>query len=367
VKNYFLLLILTAIGLSCSVLNPLVAAQHSNSGPITLDGKADMVIKGLHITSTTGDCVRITNSTNIKIENSEIGPCAGNAVNIYGGSGIRVFDSYIHPETLNLSCCDHNDGVLAASTSDLVIQGNVIAFSESNVEVKTGTTITVVGNLLLNPRGAFPRGNNFQCWNNCTNVLVENNYALSSNSSKYKYPDATQDSISFGMTDQAVARNNFIAGGHSKSGCGLIADYRANSTAFENNVLLNTGQCGIGIADGKNHVVSGNVIVNYNPVAGSGNQALYVWQSYGADGKCHLVTVTDNLAIQLKPDGTVSGYWKGSGCNPTTLFGNTFGKAAMLTQLTTRQSTAPAIPPQPKTCVAASPYSTQTAWPACIE
>jgi hypothetical protein len=358
--------VLAAIVLSLSFSTSLAFAEHASSGPIVLEGKADVVIKGLHITSTSGDCIRITNSTNITIENSEIGPCAGNAVNISGGSGISVFDSYIHPETLSHGCCDHNDGVLAAGTSDLKIQGNVIAYSESNIEVQTGDTVTVVGNLLLNPRGPeIARGNNFQCWNNCTNIVVENNYALSKRTSNYKYPEATQDSISFGMTDHAVVRNNFISGGHSATGCGLIADYRANNTEFEDNVLVNTGQCGIGIADGKNHIVSGNVIRNSNPVAGAGNQGLYVWQSYGADGECRLVTVSDNVAFELKPDGTVSGYWKGPGCNPTTLSGNTFGKAAMPVPLTARESVAPVIPPQPKNCVAASPYSTQTGWPAC--
>jgi parallel beta-helix repeat protein len=352
-----------------SFLTPLASAQHSTpSGPIVLKGKTGMVIKGLHITSTSGDCVQLINSKDITIENSEIGPCAGNAVNISGGSGISVYDSYIHPETLTRECCDRHDGVLAVGTSSLTIQGNVIAYSESNIEVHTGSTVTVIGNLLLNPRGPeTARGNNFQCWDNCSNVLVENNYALSSTDSKYKYPEATQDSINFGMTDHAVARNNYITGGHSSYGCGLIADYRADNTEFENNVLVNTGQCGIAIADGKNHVVSGNSISNRTPVAGSGNQALYVWQSYGADAECGLVTVSNNTAFEVKPDGTMTGYWKGAGCNPTTLSGNTFGKAAARIPLSVRETVAPAIPPQPKTCVVVSPYSTQTAWPACTQ
>lgn len=355
--------------LTFAFLTTLASAQHATpSGPIVLKGKTNMVIKGLHITSTSGDCVQIISSSNITIENSEIGPCAGNGVAISGGTGISVFDSYIHPETLTHECCDHNDGVFASSTSNLSIQGNVIAYSESNIEVHAGNTVTVIGNLLLNPRGpGQARGNNFQCWGGCSNVLVDNNYALSSmDSSKYRYPEATQDSLSFGMSDHIIARNNYLSGGHSKNGCGLIADYRANNVEFLNNVLVNTGQCGIGIADGTNQVVAGNKIANRTSVAGSGNQALYVWQSYGAQGECALVTVSNNTAFQLKPDGTVSGFWKGQGCDPTTLSGNTFGKAAM-TALAPQASVAPAIPPQPKNCVVASPYSTQVGWPSCTQ
>ena len=105
----------------------------SRSGPIVIKDKSGVVIQGLKITSTQGDCVRIVNSKNITIQDSEIGPCTGNGVSITGGDGINIFDTYIHPETLNSGCCDHNDGVLAVEPTNLQIQGNVIAYGESNI------------------------------------------------------------------------------------------------------------------------------------------------------------------------------------------------------------------------------------------
>ena len=43
------------------------------SGPIAINGQNGTVVTGLQITSASGDCVSISNSTNITIKNSEIG------------------------------------------------------------------------------------------------------------------------------------------------------------------------------------------------------------------------------------------------------------------------------------------------------
>ena len=359
-----------------------LTVSRRSSAPIVLNGQSGIVIEDVHISSQTGDCVQLIGSSNITIRNSDIGPCAGNAVNISGGDQISVFDSYIHPETQSPACCDHNNGILAVATSNLVIQGNVIAYGETNIEVRAGNTVMVTGNFLLNPRdeqgGIGPRGSNFQCWSqartgpSCTNVTVENNYALSSlDTAQYLYPEATEDSINFGHTEGMIARNNYITGGHSTSGCGLIADLGANDAQFLSNILIDTGQCGIGIADGTNQLVDSNQVINRNPVDGGGNQAIYVWQGYGTDGLCGPVTVSNNIAVQIKPGGVVAGFWKGVGCDPLTLTNNIFGQPAY--DLLTNDSQTPVeqmlppplIPPQPKNCVAISPYSTQTAMAAC--
>jgi hypothetical protein len=346
------------------------------SGPIVIDHKKDVVIENVQITTTEGDCIRVENSKNITIRNSEIGPCGGDGIRIDGGSGVHVLDSYIHPETLSPGCCDHNDGIFALETTGLLVQGNVIAYGESNVEVHGGSEVTVKGNLLLNPRGPeHSRGNNFQCWSHngqgnspwCKDITVDDNYALSStDTDKYTFPEATQDSINFGYTNGAVAENNFIAGGHSKSGCGLIADKGANNTIFTNNRLLDAGQCGIGIADGIRHVVDGNKVLNRTPIPGSGNQGIYVWRSYHEKGNCSDSTVTNNISLALKPDGSKSGFWKGEGCDPLQQQNNTFGPAAESALRRVDQIfQPPLIPPRPYACVATSPYSNQTGFPPC--
>ena len=384
------LLVVCSLFIVCGPQGTLLAGSKSSSngssvsdsslresGPIVINGKNGIVIQGLKITSNQGDCVRIVNSKNITIQNSEIGPCTGNGVSISGSNGINIFDSYIHPETQSPGCCDHNDGVYAVEPTDLRIEGNVLAYGESNIEVQGGTNVTVIGNFLLNPRGPYPRGQNFQCWSHgakgagphCRNVTVSNNYAVSStDTEKYLYPDNGEDSINFGQSEGVIADNNFITGGHSNSGCGLIADRGTNNAQFRNNRLLDTGQCGIGISDGSNHVVENNKVLNRTPVPGAGNQGIYVWQSYKENGACSAVRLSNNISIALKPDGTKTGFWKGKGCDPVTMENNIWGAdaAKALSQIE-RHFTPPLIPPQPKNCAVRSPYTTQTNAPPCAE
>jgi hypothetical protein len=334
------------------------------SGPLTITGQTGTEISGMRITSTTGDCVTITNSHDVTLRGNEIGPCAGNAVVVSGGDSITLEDNYIHPEHPPKSCCDTGDGVFAHGTSKLSILGNVIAYGEANIEVNTTSGVSVIGNFLLNPQNGGSRGQNFQAWGGCSNVDVENNYALSSTDPKYTLPAKQEDSINFGLTNGIVAKNNYVTGGKSPSGCGIIADDQADSVQFTDNVLLNAGQCGIGIANGTNQTVSGNQILDDTPVDGGGNTGLYVWNQY--DAACGPVAVTNNVVSAIKPDGTQSSYWYGGGCDPVTSSGNTWDNAAAakLTPPSTKLPPPP-IPPVPVTCVAPSPYANNTSLPSC--
>jgi hypothetical protein len=334
------------------------------SGPVTIRGQDGGVLSGVKITSTTGDCVTIDASYGFTLRASEIGPCAGNAVVVTGGGSITIEDSYIHPEHPPAKCCDTGDGVFATGTTSLSILGNVIAYGEANIEVQQTAGVTVVGNFLLNPQNGGSRGQNFQAWSGCSQVDVEHNYALSSLDPMYTLPAKQEDSLNFGITDGVLVKDNYVAGGLSTSGCGIIADDQANSVQFIDNVLLDTGQCGIGVATGTNQTITGNQILDRDPVDGGGNTALYVWNQY--PGACGPVSVTNNVVSGIKPDGTASSYWNGGGCGTVTLSGNTFDQAAsaMLTP-PDQKIPPPRIPPVPVACIAPSPYSTQTGFPSC--
>jgi PKD repeat protein len=344
------------------------------SGPINLAGQNGTVVENLHITNPSGDCLVISNSTNITIRRSEIGPCGGHGVKISGGSTTGIYDSYIHPEKpLATDCCDTHDGIFANKTSNLTIQGNVIAYGESNIEISNSTTVTAIGNFLLNPIDSDPsqpadgqsRGQNFQAWGGNSGVNVENNYALSSTDrSKYLFPENQEDSINFGLTNGILVQGNYITGGHSPSGCGVIADDASNSAQFLNNRLLDTGQCGLSIASGTNQVVKDNRILNRTPVTGGGNTAIMVWNQYSS--ACGPVAVSGNIATESKPDGSQSGFWNGGGCGTLSSANNTFDDAAL--SLLTPSSTTmppPSIPPAPKDCVVVSPFTNNTSLPPC--
>lgn len=363
-------------GLACLIVFGWINCGQAQGQTLFIENQSNKVYTGLNITTSSGsgkDCIQIIDSTNIRIENSQIGPCGGNGINIHNNTGttsnIHIYDNYIHPETHKNQCCDYNDGVLVQGAlgnvvSDVVIQGNVIAYSESNIEAPQYVDgVTIVGNFLLNPLGGDnSRGQNVQVWNS-TNVVVFNNYTLSSREG-YKYPEVQEDSINFGFGANFVVINNYVTGGHSPSGCGIIADEGANSVLFLGNRLLDTGQCGIGIASGTNQLVNHNKILNRTPVNGGGNTALYVWNQYSE--ACGPAAVSHNIATEIREDGTQSGFWNGGGCEPVTLTGNTWNEAAqdLLTPVRTKLP-PPLIPPQPRNCVAKSPYSTQTKWPRC--
>jgi len=344
------------------------------SGPVSLSGQNGVVVQNLHITNPNGDCVSIVNSRNITIRQSEIGPCKGNGIVITNGNTINVFDNYIHPEGTLAGCCDVTDGIFSNGTQNLIVQGNVVAYGEANIEAQNQTGLKIIGNFLLNPRGrANSRGQNVQIFYGSSNVLVRNNYAIASTDiTSYGFAEDQEDSIDFGGSPSAgpttgiVAQNNYITGGHSVSGCGLTADTAANDAQFLNNTLVNTGQCGIGIADGTNQVVDSNRILNATPVNGGGNAALYVWKVRPFDPACGPVQISNNVASAIASDGIANSFWDGGGCDPITMINNTFDAAAQQELLPATQTLhPPPIPPQPANCAIASPFTTNTALPAC--
>jgi hypothetical protein len=317
-----------------------------------------LTISGLHITSTSGDCVTLDNTSNITIQQSEIGPCAGNGITISGGNTVNIYDDYIHPDAPLHPCCDVGDGIFAYLTADVTIWGNVIAYGEANIEALGTDTVKVIGNFLLNPRNTSTgsRGQNFQSWSGSSNMTVENNYTLASeNTTLYAFAANQEDSINFGLTTTILADNNYVTGGQSPSGCGIIADSTANNATFSSNTLVNTGECGIGVASGITQAVYGNKVINETPVAGGGNTAIYVWSQYSAP--CGPVSVDNNIAAEVRSDGTISSFWNGGGCDPVSLSNNTWGQEAV--DALTPSPPPPAIPPEPYACPAPSPYTTQ--------
>jgi hypothetical protein len=380
----------TAAGLVFFGLASLVTAQEQRVTVLTTtlhitsadNGKT---FSNYRISTTSGDCVDISGATNVTIENSNIGPCGTNnsrspsrGVYVHASSNaINLYDNYIHVENLASGCCDSHNGVFLDTVSGITIQGNVIAYGETNIESSWSNGITVTGNFLLNPRGPFPRGQNFQSGGaGAGNLMIQNNYMLSSvDTSQYMYPEAQEDSINIGRnTDSFVIQNNYITGGHSGSGCGAISDDGANHGTFMNNILLNTGQCGIGIASGSNRVI-GNKILNLTPVPTAGNTAIGVWSTRSP---CGPTTLDGNISTELKTDGYSSGYWNGGGCDPVSCLDgsairscNTFDYGSRRTAYALLMADPavmrpPLIPPEPKKCVAKSPYSTQLSFPGCI-
>jgi hypothetical protein len=247
----------------------------------------------------------------------------------------------------------------------LLLQGNVIAFNESTVELNAAADVDIIGNYLLNPLGPFPRGQQVQSWNGGRNITVLNNYMRSSTDTNL-YPLAAHqaDAVNFGFTSGIRVENNYVTGGLDPSGCGLLSDQGANNAQFLNNTLVRTGQCGIGIANGTDQVIDGNRIFNDTAVSGGGNTAVYVWSQY--PNECGPVRVANNTLYGVKPNGTPSSYWNGGGCGQVTYTANIVDQEAYRRLTPMAEILAPpAIPPKPYSCVAPAPLVNQTGWPPC--
>jgi hypothetical protein len=364
------------------------------------------IFSNYRITTSIGDCAQIIGATNVTIEDSDIGPCGGRGIYIVGGTGNNVLDSYIHVQGAGSECCDTYDGILVKGGSYDTIQGNVVAYSESNIEV-FGSNISITGNFLLNPQGAFPRGQQIQTGAG-TNITIKDNFLVSTRDptlgpaigtfnmapilmSQGSRGNPPEDSINIYTTQHVDIENNYVTGGldatipgsggaQSSSGCGILgADsdkvQGANDEVIKHNIVVNTGQCGIGIATGVNQAVIGNKVLNLNPNTG-GDTAIYIWKQYKPP--CGPVLLNGNVAYELKSGGGASGYWNGGGCAPVTCDGanvnvescNMFdhgnsrtAQKALLTDPAVVR--APLIPPRPRNCVATSPYSTQSSLAPC--
>lgn len=130
---------------------------------LVIRNQSGVVVSGLNISTTSGDCVQIINSTDVTIQASQIGPCGTNGtasnsrgIFVKGGGGINIYDSYIHVENQASVCGDTHDGIFITGTDGRVnVQGNVIAYNEQNVRVSDVSNVHIVGNFVLNPKGAL--------------------------------------------------------------------------------------------------------------------------------------------------------------------------------------------------------------------
>lgn len=365
------------------------------------------------ISTTNGPCVKMVNVSNVIISNSEIGPCGQNnsdndstGIEIIGGSGDKIYDSYIHVEnrarTNSFSPTRSHSNIQGSGSggsggpTDITVQGNVICYGAANVRALDGATGWIVnGNFLCNPRGYDGSGNNFQAANSW-NMLVENNFMyncrLGSADShqptcpanrRYLLNENVEDNVNFYYDSESPAAagtitGNYIVGGHSGSGSGTQADQGADGETVTNNTVLEVGNVGIAHASGANYTSVGNRIWSNNasPSANLVGEFDARMASGFPFGPC---TVKNNVSNTHGGAADNNGYWPGDtspcqGISGSVYSGNTFGAgadsilgldAAMTAADVMAKIPPPLIPPIPKNCVVKSPYSTQTSLPSC--
>lgn len=255
---------------------------YNSSEPIVLNGISDMTISELEISNPNGNCIQLRNCHNIIIQKCKLGPSSGNGVNLYECTNISVIDCRMESVAT---------GVYALESTDINVE---------NITVK-------------NVQGPKPRGQMVQ-FNKVNGTRNKVNYNVVENIlGESTAEDAINMFKSNGTSLNPIQiKGNWIrGGGPSKSGGGiLLGDGGGSNYLVQDNVLVNPGQYGIGVASGTNARILNNRI--YSKQQDFTNVGLYVWNQY--DSECNNITVMGNEVNWTNKSGNLNGAWNGNNC-----------------------------------------------------
>jgi parallel beta-helix repeat protein len=247
------------------------------SGPIDISGQSNVVIENLHISNPGGTCVTVTNGSNVTIRNSTIGPCGDDAVYLSDVANASVSGNYI-TDTNNGVLIHRSDSVRVDSNTFINAGRNFVQFDKVN-----GSGSSISGNRGQNELG----GSNAE-------DLISVYWSNGTSSSPIR-----------------VVGNHLRNGGPSGSGSGImLGDGNGTHQVVEDNVLVNPGQVGIGVASGNDIVVRNNKI--YSEALSWSNVGLYVWDQYGG---CGSVEIAGNQVNWTAAGGYSNGFFNGGGCD----------------------------------------------------
>ncbi len=277
----------------------LVEASLEPEGPVRVRGRLGVVIEGVHIANPTGPCIVVENSTSVTIRDSRIGPCDGDAISLSSSAAITVE---------NVAVEDATRGIAVKNSRDVVIIESSVMNTNSGIYVLNSTGVAVERNRFIDA------GRNFVQFDKVTgpgNSVVDNigRNALGASNAE----DFINIYQSTGTADSpiVVAGNRLRDGGPSPSGSGImVGDAGGGHIAVTDNLLINPGQAGIGVASGHDIIVSGNVVYS-DPVEWS-NVGIYVWNQYGSE--CERITVAGNNVQWLHATTGVNAAWDANTC-----------------------------------------------------
>ena len=275
--------------------------------PIVLDGQSNITVSGVSIQNPNGPCIIVINgSQNIRIENSTLGPCLG-GIQVQDSSNITIDNVYIH------------DSGQSGSGVDVIFSSNVNITGSRFERVRTGiyalgsTGIKVERNTFLNIAGPLPRGQYVQF-----NHVYGRGNRISCNVGesvlgRSEVAEAINIFDSFGEPDDPIliSSNKIQGGGPSRFGGGiLLGDNGGAWQVARDNIIVNPGQQGIGVAGGNNISVLGNSIyARQQPFT---NVGLYVWNQHTSP--CSSITVQGNSVNWTASNGETNPSWDAENC-----------------------------------------------------
>ena len=282
----------------------------TNVPPMVIDGKKDVVIRNVRVSNPNGSCIQIKNSAqDIRIENSEIGPCRDHGIDVTGSYGIIVYNSYIHDTTGN--------SIQTYKASAVTVYNNRLERGSSGVYAALSIYVWVDHNRFLNAKGPMPRGQ-FVQFNGVTGKSNRINCNVGENIMGQSYPeDAINLYKSSGdPTDPIqITGNKIKGGGPSTSSSGISAGDSAGAyVLIKDNILVDSGAVGIGIGGGHDIQALNNLIyARQQPFT---NVGVYVWNWNNYDPNCYSHTVQGNSVNWTHKAGFTTPNWDGGNCGP---------------------------------------------------
>lgn len=256
------------------------------SAPITLNGAHDMVISGLSIQNPRGICISLQNCQNIVIRNCKLGPSIQTGVDLYNCKNIIVDSCYI----------------TTISTGLYAEQSSSIQFNYNAVK---------------NVQGPYPKGAMVQY----NNVSGPGNKVLNNRCENISGASNPEDAISMYKSngtanDPIVISGNWIrGGGPSTHGGGiLLGDNGGSYIIAKNNILVNPGNYGMGIAGGTHMQIVNNKI--YSDKTTISNVGVYIWNQ--STSGCSLNTIIDNQVNWTRFTGEINNDWNNGNCGTVT-------------------------------------------------
>jgi parallel beta-helix repeat protein len=210
-------------------------------------------------------------------------------------------------------------GIYLYQCKNVIIDHNYISNVSTGVYVQQtkGGGIIITDNQFLNMRGPLPRVQFVQFNNvNGPGCLIANNRCENIIGQSY-----AEDAISLYSSNGTAAspitvKNNRIrGGGPSKTGGGIaLGDAGGSHQLVENNLLVNPGQYGIGVAGGTDmRILNNKIYAKKNTFT---NVGISVWNQYTNITSCAIIEVRGNEVNWTSAKGYLNPSWNNGNCGP---------------------------------------------------
>ena len=259
---------------------------YTKSAPIAWNGISNQTISGLEFSNTPSHCIQLTNCSNITIKNCKFSHAKGQGVDLDNCKNITITNCAM----------------------DSIVTG-VYAANSSGIKVTYNDVRNVLGPM---PKGQMVQFDKVSGGGNSISYNAGENITGQSN---------PEDEISLYMTnglptDPVLVVGNWIrGGGPSNSGGGIMTgDNGGSYIVVKDNILVNPGQYGIGLASGNHISIKNNKV--YSQQLAFSNVGIYAYNQYPSD--CSSDTIMNNEVNFTYKDGQLNNLWTNGSCGAVT-------------------------------------------------